>query len=109
MSRSVRYGPEEKWNFSLATPVTLDGTVGVHGAVCRALRGDRIFVASPVDYPLGSTVRVTLRDPSERTAMTLRARVVPAPVSCPPGLWLAVDGCELDDGDLISAARHLHA
>lgn len=106
----VRPGPKDGWSFSLAAPVTLEGPGGVHGGLCRALGSDRLFVSTRQEYSPGSTVRVTLRDPAERTAMTLRARVLSAaPAQEGPGLWLAVEGCELDDNDLISAARHLHA
>ncbi len=110
MPPEVRPGPKDGWSFPLAAPVTLEGPGGVHGGLCRALGSDRLFVTTGQGYPPGSTVRVTLRDPSERTAMTLRARVLPAdPPREASGMWLAVEGCELDDNDLISAARHLHA
>lgn len=105
----MRPGPAPRWTFSLAAPVTLDGPDGDRGALCLALHGDRAFVATDAALCAGSTLRVTLRDPAERTAMTFRARVTEGPAAPVAGVWLCFERCELDDDDLISAARHLHA
>lgn len=105
----VRPGPTPRWTFSLTAPVTLDGPGGDRGALCLALRGDRAFVATDAVLSPGSTLRLTLRDPTERTAMTFRARVTDGPAAPLAGLWLHLERCELNDDDLISAARHLHA
>ncbi len=105
----MRPGPAPRWTFSLAAPVTLDGPDGDRGALCLALHGDRAFVATDAPRAPGSTLRVTLRDPAERTAMTFRARVTEGPAAPVAGVWLCLERCELDDDDLISAARHLHA
>lgn len=110
MLRERRQGPRLR----LAVPVLIDGPEGIKRCLARDLSPGGLFVEHPAALPPGTELRVTFTVPDGSTEMTCRCVVrhvhrVRTPTGTVHGLGLSFEGCELDAGDLITAARREHA